>query len=280
MSLLDQLFGTDGRNKKDEGIWNWIKNQKMKSKNKSKSKNNHQILTRSLTSSPSDPHSNVTSKRSSTYSGSSLSTVCVSVPASSSISYTCSPSSPTASFKPSSSSSFPIPAPSPTFTESSRSSTATTLNMPASPTSSTSSSPSSSSTPSINSNRQRTQSAIVSSTHPFASSSFSFGEGPIKRSVSSKSTSSRAASTQAHYSNYNFDRSRSFSHGGPTGGIDDISETATTFFDNGDSEDETSTIGSRSMQQRQQRWSSPGGERELARRAEIRKARNDGWWWE
>ncbi|KAG0271741.1 hypothetical protein BGZ95_000405, partial [Linnemannia exigua] len=34
MSFLDEIFGTDGRKHKDEGIWNWIKNQRNKRKHK------------------------------------------------------------------------------------------------------------------------------------------------------------------------------------------------------------------------------------------------------
>ncbi|KAF9150349.1 serine palmitoyltransferase component [Linnemannia schmuckeri] len=32
MSFLDEIFGTDGRKHKDEGIWNWVKNQRIKRK--------------------------------------------------------------------------------------------------------------------------------------------------------------------------------------------------------------------------------------------------------
>ncbi|KAF9092523.1 serine palmitoyltransferase component [Mortierella sp. AM989] len=234
MNLLDQIFGTDGRNKKDEGIWNWVKNQKIKSKTKSKDK--HQLLTRSHTSSPESTHS--------TYAGSALSTVCASssVPASSTVSitsFTCSPTSPTSSFTPSH-----VHAPSSTT---SKSSSTTMLSTPASPTetdaSSSYSSLSSSTPPPVDYSRQRAQSAFVL---PTQSPPSSFGEGPIKRS-----TSSRSAPTRMHYisnrnnsSDNNKPHGRSMSHGDLenqgrltkskiSNTMDEISETTGLFFSSG-----------------------------------------------
>ncbi|KAI8595195.1 hypothetical protein EDD21DRAFT_391828 [Dissophora ornata] len=274
MSLLDQIFGTDGRRHKDEGIWNWVKNQK----NKHKNKNSPVVLTRSMTTAnpPGLIHSRSDSFNSSLSGSASY------------VSFTCSPTSPTSSFTPSITRNTHDPSFATSCSSSITSSSSSSPSSPMTPTESyRAPTPASARTPYLQS-RQRTQSTFtLPSQQPMYQHSHQGHDGiavngPIKRSTSAKSA-------KTYYSNMS---QESFGGGlkGKRGSImqidlmDDISETEKSSSSVGDS-----TLNSSHIHHSHHTNTANGSQRgggymsdddKSRRSAEIRQAKRDGWWWE
>ncbi|KAK3825034.1 MAG: hypothetical protein J3Q66DRAFT_326748 [Benniella sp.] len=176
MSFLDQIFGTDGRGHKDEGVWIWLKNQRNKHKNKTKGdgpvSNTRSPTTTASTRSRSDSLN------------SSLSDLTISP-------YMSSPCSPISST--SSSDRNPYGPHSPT-----KSFRTTTSSSPSPP-----SSPSSPSSPYPYSRQKAMSTFALPTQEPVGNRQMyqnphqnrSFVDGPIKRSTSSRSTSSLTSSS-------------------------------------------------------------------------------------
>ncbi|KAI7816878.1 hypothetical protein BC939DRAFT_467621 [Gamsiella multidivaricata] len=301
MSLLDQLFGTDGRKHKNEGIWNWVKNQtsKHKNKNKDRDSNGPVLLARSFSCTPASTHNRSDSSNSSR-----------SNRAASYVSFTCSPTSPTSSFalsytqtsnphdssssSPSSSSSSSSPSSS---SSSSWSSSPTKVSRAASPSSNITATSASKRAPYLHS-RQRTQSVAAPSMqspaknvgngtqeqlYRYPHQSYSHADGPIKRSTS-------ARSAPAHLYTH---RRGSVSHESLEGrrALKGKRVQRDTMNEISETESNSSTLDmsiGNQKQQQMQRWGGSHGESALsderdrtrARSIEIRHAKRDDWWWE
>ncbi|CAO3573948.1 unnamed protein product [Mortierella alpina] len=264
-SFLDQVFGTDGRRHKDEGIWSWIKAQK----NKRKSQQLSLGRTKSMSATPDSAHSRSDSYHSRvSSSGSQLSFV----------SYSCSQRSPTSTFTPSISSSSVtdrtyVPPPSPTMSfQSSAPSSATIVS------------------PNRHSHR-RSQSTLQLST-PSSAQDFTPQYPNHHRSYSEEPTKRRSASTTPesvrHLQSFPDSSQEDLGSRNPLKGKGVPRDTV-------EEEDEVEEMvrgTDESVQVRQQhpRWSSPSLRspvssdeiegRRSRRMSETRSAKSDGWWWE
>ncbi|KAF9573547.1 Multifunctional pyrimidine synthesis protein CAD [Mortierella alpina] len=259
-SFLDQVFGTDGRRHKDEGIWSWIKAQK----NKRKSQQLNLSRTKSMSATTDSAHSRSNSYNSRVSSGGSQLSF---------VSYSCSQRSPTSTFTPSISSS---------------SVTDQTFASPSSPTMSFQSS-NASSTTAVSPNRHshhRSQSTFQLST-PDSAQEFAHQYPNHHRSYSEEPTKRRPLSTRSesirHLQSIS-DSSEGLGSRNPLKGKGVSRERV----EEEDEEEVRGTDAGAQVRQQHPRWSSPSlsppvssDEIEGRRSRRMSDSRSaNGWWWE